>query len=118
MVRYDSGSSRSFLLTFKTVAAEHQHKSAFEQAEARRIAQRLELHCTPKDESWLNMAATEIGVMARQCLDHRIPDRSVLRREAATWQAQRNRNGIRVDWRFTTVDARLKLKSLYPSMRH
>ncbi len=91
---------------------------AFEPAEARRIAERLEMHYTPKHGSWLNMAEIEIGVMARQCLDRRIPNRSVLRREAAAWQAQRNRDGIRVDWRFTTADARTKLKSLYPSIRH
>ena len=90
---------------------------AFEPAEARRIAERLEIHYTPKHGSWLNMAEIEIGVMTRQCLDRRIPDRSVLRREAAAWQAQRNRDGIRVDWRFTTADARIKLKSLYPSIQ-
>ena len=91
---------------------------AFEPAEARRIAERLEIHYTPKHGSWLNMAEIEIGVMARQCLDRRIPDRSVLQREATAWQAQRNQDGIRVDWRFTTVDARIRLKSLYPSIRH
>ena len=90
---------------------------AFEPAEARRIAERLEIHYTPKHGSWLNMAEIEIGVMARQCLDRRIPDRSALRREAAAWQAWRNRDSIRVDWRFTTADARIRLKSLYPSIR-
>ena len=90
---------------------------AFEPAEARRIAERLEVHYTPKHGSWLNMAEIETGVMARQCLGRRIPDRSVLRREVAAWQAQRNRDGIRVDWRFTTADARIKLKSLYPSLQ-
>ena len=91
---------------------------AFEPAEARRIAERLEVHYTPKHGSWLNMAEIEIGVMNRQCLDRRIPDQSVLRREAGAWQTQRNRAGMRVDWRFTTVDARIKLKSLYPSLQH
>ena len=91
---------------------------AFEPAEARRIAERLEVHNTPKHGSWLDMAEIEIGVMARQCLDRRIPDQSALRREVAAWQAQRNRDGIRVDWRFTTEDARIKLKSLYPSIQH
>ena len=89
---------------------------AFEPVEARRIAERLEIHYTPKHGSWLNMAEIEIGVMARQCLDRRIPDRSVLRREATAWQARRNRDSIRVDWRFTTADARIRLKSLYPSI--
>ena len=90
---------------------------AFEPAEARRIAQRLEVHYTPKHGSWLNMAEIEIGVMARQCLDRRIPDQEVLRREVEAWQGQRNRDEIRVDWRFTTEDARIKLKSLYPSIQ-
>ena len=91
---------------------------AFEPAEARRIAQRLEIHYTPKHGSWLNMAEIEIGVMARQCLDRRIPEQNVLRREVGAWQQQRNRDAIRVDWRFTTADARIKLKSLYPSIQH
>ncbi len=85
---------------------------AFEPAEARRIAERLEIHYTPKHGSWLDMAEIEIGVMARQCLDRRIPDQSALRREVGAWQQQRNRDAIRVDWRFTTEDARIKLKSL------
>ena len=90
----------------------------FEPAEARRIAERLEVHYTPKHGSWLDMAEIEIGVMARQCLDRRIPDQSVLRREVGAWQYQRNQDAIRVDWRFTTEDARIKLKSLYPSIQH
>ena len=91
---------------------------AFEPAGARRIAERLEVHYTPKHGSWLDMAEIEIGVMARQCLDRRIPDQSALRREVGAWQQQRNRDAIRVDWRFTTSDARIKLKSLYPSIQH
>ena len=91
---------------------------AFEPAEARRISERLEIHYTPKHGSWLNMAEIEIGVMVRQCLDRRIPDQSMLRREVGAWQDQRNRDALRVDWRFTTEDARIKLKSLYPSIQH
>ena len=90
---------------------------AFEPSEARRIAERLEIHYTLKHGSWLNMAEIEIGVLVRQCLDRRIPDQSVLRREVAAWQQQRNQDAIRVDWRFTTADARIKLKSLYPSIQ-
>ena len=90
---------------------------AFEPAEARRIAERLEIHYTPKHGSWLNRAEIELGVLARQCLDRRIPDQSVLRREVAAWQQQRNQDAIRVDWRFTTADARIKLKSLYTSIQ-
>jgi hypothetical protein len=91
---------------------------AFEPVEARRIAERLEIHYTPKHGSWLNMAEIEIGVLSRQCPDRRIPDQPVLRREVEVWQGQRNREAVRVDWRFTTEDARIKLKSLYPSIQH
>ena len=91
---------------------------AFEPMEARRIAERLEIHYTPKHGSWLNMAEIEIGVLARQCLDRRIPDQEVLRREVNAWQDQRNRDMVRVDWRFTINDARIKLKSLYPAIQN
>ncbi len=90
---------------------------AFEPAEARRIAERLEIHYTPKHGRWLNMAEIELGVLARQCLARRIPDQDALRRESKTWQDQRNQDTIKVDWRFTTTDARIKLKSLYPSIQ-
>ena len=89
---------------------------AFEPAEARRIAERLEIHYTPKHGSWLNMAEIELGVLSRQCLDRRIPSQEVLEQETGAWQEQRNREAVRVDWRFTTQDARIKLKSLYPSI--
>ena len=91
---------------------------AFEPAEARRIAQRLGIHHTPKHGSWLNMAEIELGVLARQCLNRRIPSREVLERETSAWQDQRNHDAIRVDWRFTTQEARIKLKSLNPSLQH
>ncbi len=84
---------------------------AFEPMEARRIAERLEIHYTPKHGSWLDMAEIEIGVLARQCLDRRIPDQEALRREVDAWQDQRNRDMVRVDWRFTTDDARIKLRT-------
>ena len=90
---------------------------AFEPSEARRIAQRLEIHHTPKHGSWLNMAEIEIGVLARQCLDRRVADQDILRSEVKAWQNRRNRDVTRVDWRFTTEDARVKLKSLYPSIQ-
>ena len=89
---------------------------AFESAKARRIAKRLEIHYTPKHGSWLDMAEIEIGVMARQCLNRRIPDQSTLRCEIDAWQKQRNEKTSRVDWRLTTEDTRIKLKSLYPSI--
>ena len=91
---------------------------AFEPEEARRLAERLEIHYTPKHGSWLNMAEIELGVLARQCLDRRIPCQDILRQETQVWQTQRNRDGVRVEWRFTTEDARIKLKSLYPSIQH
>ena len=90
---------------------------AFEPGEARRIAERLEIHYTPKHGSWLNMAESELAVLAGQCLDRRIPGRDVLSQETGAWQGQRNRDGVRADWRFTTADARIKLKSLYPSIQ-
>jgi hypothetical protein len=87
----------------------------FEPAEAKRLADRLELHYTPKHGSWLNMAEVELAVLAEQCLDRRLADRVTLEREVAAWQAARNARGRGVSWRFTTEDARIKLKHLYPA---
>jgi len=84
-------------------------------AEARRLADKLELHYTPKHGSWLNMAEIELAMLAGQCLDRRLADRATLEREVAAWQAARNRAGRGVNWRFTTEDARIKLKHLYPT---
>jgi len=89
---------------------------AFVPEEARRIAERLEIHYTPKHGSWLDMAEIEIGVLSRQCLNRRIPDQQVLKNEIAAWEEGRNKTANRVNWRFTTADARVKLKSLYPSI--
>jgi hypothetical protein len=86
----------------------------FEPAEARRIWERLDLHYTPKHGSWLNMAEIELSVFARQCLNRRIPDQDTLRHEVAALEAERNRSPSAVNWRFTTADARIKLKKLYP----
>jgi hypothetical protein len=90
---------------------------AFEPAEAKRLADRLELHHTPKHGSWLNMAEIELAVLAEQCLDRRLADRATLEREVVAWQATRNATGRGVDWRFTTEDARIKLKHLYPAIQ-
>lgn len=87
---------------------------AFPPAEAKRLAAKLELHYTPKHGSWLNMAEIELGVLAGQCLDRRLADRATLEREVAAWEAERNATSRTVDWRFTTADARIKLKHLYP----
>ena len=88
---------------------------AFEPSEARRIAERLEIHYTPKHGSWLNMAEIEIGALSRQCLNRRIPNKDVLSHCVQAWRKRRNRDSVRVNWRFTTDDARIRLKSLYPS---
>jgi len=86
---------------------------AFEAAEARRIVRRLEFHYTPKHGSWLNMTEIELSILARQCLDRRIPDPDTLRREIAPWEERRNQDQAKVDWRFTVTDARVTLKRLY-----
>jgi hypothetical protein len=88
----------------------------FAPAEARRLWSKLEVHYTPKHGSWLDMAETELSVLARQCLDRRIDDEVGLIREVAAWEGDRNRAGVKVDWRFTTADARIKLKRLYPTI--
>ena len=90
---------------------------AFEPAEAKRLADRLEVHYTPKHGSWLNMAEIELSVLSEQCLDRRLADRATLEREVAAWQAARNGVARGVDWRFTTEDARIKLKHLYPAIQ-
>lgn len=87
---------------------------AFAPEEARRILERLEIHHTPKHGSWLDMAEIELSVFTRQCLDRRMPDLATLRSEAAAWNDRRNGSGKGVDWHFTTSDARIKLKRLYP----
>ncbi len=88
---------------------------AFDPAEAKRLADKLEIHQTPKHGSWLNIAEIELSVLARQCLDRRIDSRARLLQETAAWEAERNASQRGVDWRFTTADARVKLKRLYPS---
>jgi hypothetical protein len=88
----------------------------FAPAEALRLVQKLEWHYTPKHGSWLNVAEMELSVLARQCLDRRIADLEALRREVAAWVQSRNAAVAKVDWQFTTADARIKLKRLYPSI--
>jgi transposase len=87
---------------------------AFPPEEARRILERLEIHYTPKHGSWLNMAETELSVLTKQCLARRIPDVETLRAETSKWATARNAAAKRVNWRFTTTDARIKLERLYP----
>jgi DDE superfamily endonuclease/Homeodomain-like domain len=87
---------------------------AFPAAEARRLVERFEWHYTPKHGSWLDMAESELGVLASQCLDRRIDDRKTLARQVNAWQDHRNKHHAKANWRFTTTDARVKLKRLYP----
>jgi len=88
---------------------------AFDPETAHALAARLEIHHTPKHGSWLNMAETELSILARQCLDRRIDSQEILTREVATWERDRNQRSCKIDWQFTTADARIKLKRLYPS---
>ena len=89
---------------------------AFTAAEARRLVERFEWHYTPKHGSWLDMAESELGVVSSQCLDRRIPDKQTLIEEVAAWEDDRNKNHTKADWQFTTADARIKLKRLYPTL--
>lgn len=89
----------------------------FPAAQARALARRLEIHYTPKHGSWLNVAEIELSVLSRQCLDRRIPDIESLRREVEAWCIQRNEARKAVDWQFTTADARVRLKRLYPQIQ-
>jgi hypothetical protein len=89
---------------------------AFPPAEARRLVERFEWHYTPKHGSWLDMAEAEFSVLSSQCLDRRMPDKTMLTDEVAAWQDDRNKQHAKADWQFTTADARIKLKRLYPSV--
>lgn len=100
-------------LNTHTLAALYQ---AFEPAEAPRIARKLELVHTPKHGSWLNVAESELSVLTRQCLDRRIAEQETVAAEAQAWSEERNTDQVGVDWQFTTADARIKLKRLYPNV--
>jgi hypothetical protein len=89
---------------------------AFQPQEAKRILDKLDLHYTPKHGSWLNMAEIELSVLTRQCLERRIPEADTLKQEVAAWETRRNEHSRKIDWQFTTEDARIKLKRLYPSI--
>jgi hypothetical protein len=88
----------------------------FPAPEARRLVERFEWHYTPKHGSWLNMAESELGTLSSQCLDRRIPDKETLIGEVTAWENSRNKNHTKADWQFTTADARVKLKRLYPAI--
>ena len=89
---------------------------AFPAAQARRLVERFEWHYTPKHGSWLDMAESSLGVLSSQCLDRRVPDKQTLIEEVAAWEDRRNRHHTKADWQFTTADARVKLKRLYPAI--
>ena len=91
---------------------------AFPAPKARRLLEKLEFVYTPKHGSWLNRAECEFSVLARQCLNRRLPDRGAVRQEVAMWTQRRNENTTPAQWRFTTEDARIKLHSLYPKILH
>ncbi len=90
---------------------------AFELEEAHRLAARFEWHYTPEHGSWLNVAECELSVLQRQCLDRPIPDMSTLKREVTAWEERRNKASTKVIWHFTTADARIKLRRLYPVVK-
>jgi DDE superfamily endonuclease len=114
--RYFPGASKIVLvqdnLSTHTAASLY---ATFAPAEARRLVERFEWHYTPKHGSWLNMAESELSVVSSQCLDRRIPDKESLTTEVTAWQAERNKKHTAADWQFTTADARIKLKRLYPA---
>ena len=89
----------------------------FPPEEAKRLADTLEIHYTPKHGSWLNIAEIELSVLSRQCLERRVPDMETLQVEVAAWQERRNAAERSINWRFTAEDARIKLKKLYPSIQ-
>ena len=90
---------------------------AFPPEQARKLASRLEIHHTPKHGSWLNIAEIELSVLTMQCLDRRLPDMETLTKETQQWEQRRNESQKGVDWQFSTLDARIKLKRLYPQIQ-
>ena len=90
---------------------------AFPPEKARNYVRRIDFVYTPKHGSWLNIAECELSVLAKQCLQRRIPDQETLVRETAAWETRRNQTGAKVDWQFTTDQARIKLKRLYPVVK-
>jgi hypothetical protein len=89
---------------------------AFDAPTARRLVEKVEIHYTPKHGSWLNMAEIELSILARQCLADRMPSREFVAKQVYAWQTERNQAQVTINWRFTTQDARIKLKRLYPSL--
>ena len=89
---------------------------AFEPSQARRLAERLEIHHTPKHGSWLDMAEIELSILSRQCINDYFESREQLKERIVPWERSRNERQVGINWRFTTADARIKLKRLYPTL--
>jgi len=102
--------------TTRNIHAKASLYETFPAPEARRLVERFEWHYTPKHGSWLDLAESELGVLSSQCLDRRIPDKQTLIDEIAAWEHAGNANHTKANWHFTTPDARIKLKHLYPSI--
>jgi hypothetical protein len=115
-VRYPEAESIVVVLDNLNTHSAASFYEAFPPHEAQRLAQRFEFHFTPKHGSWLNRAEIELSVLARQCLNRRIPDKPMLMAEVASWAQERNRKLVKVDWQFRTPDARIRLKHLYPKI--
>jgi hypothetical protein len=116
---FGSDCARTIVLLLQDNLNTHSKASlyeAFPAAEARRLVERFEWHYTPKHGSWLDLAESELGVLSSQCLDRRIPDKQTLIDEIAAWEHDRNANHTKANWQFTTPNARIKLKHLYPSI--
>ena len=114
-VRYPAAKSLVVVLDNLSTHSMGSLYAAFEPAEAHRIANKIQLHFTPKHGSWLNMAEIELSILSRQCLDRRIASIDELKKEVSAWNARHNADPTPIRWRFTTADARIKLSRLYPS---
>jgi transposase len=115
-VRYPNAERLTLVMDNRNTHGGASLYKTFEPAEARRILEKLDLHYTPKHGSWLNMAEINLSVLSRQCLDRRIQDQETLTREVKAWEQRHNASPAPLKWRFTTEDARVKLKRLYPSI--
>jgi hypothetical protein len=115
-VRYPSADKLVLVLDNLNTHTPASLYEVFAPTEAKRLADKLEIHYTPKHGSWLNIAEIELSVLSRQCLDQRVPDFATLQINVKAWEQRRNAQGGKVDWHFTTDDARIKLKRLYPSI--
>lgn len=114
--RYPKATKVRLVLDNLNIHAPASLYETFPPAEARRLAERLEIHYTPKHGSWLNIAEIELSALNGQCLSRRLPDFGTMRREVSAWLQHRNTRGAPINWRFTTDDARIKLHRLYPKL--